>query len=74
MSTKKNFAAAAFLSTAGQKEASAKKSAEPSAETKTRRLQLLLKPSDYEKLRRMADQQQCSINRMIELLIAGREE
>lgn len=74
MSTKKNFAAAAFLSTATRKEAPAKSSAESGTETKTRRLQLLLKPSDYEKLRRMADQQQCSVNRMIELLIAGREE
>lgn len=68
MSTKKNFAAAAFLSTAQPAAAPA-----PAAENKTRRLQLLLKPSDYEKLRRMAEQQQCSVNHVIELLIENAE-
>ena len=79
MSVKKqNFAAAAFLSTAekpAKQEATPKSTAQKqTTETKSRRLQLLLKPSDYEKLRRMADRQQCSVNRAIELLIADAEE
>ena len=71
MSSKKDFAAAAFLSAAnpaGRQEPQKAKE-RPAAETRSRRLQLLLKPSDYEKLRRMADEQQCSVNHMIEILI-----
>ena len=74
MSSKKDFAAAAFLSAAnpaGKQPAQRAQRAQmhPAAETRSRRLQLLLKPSDYEKLRRMADEQQCSVNHMIEILI-----
>lgn len=71
MSSKKDFAAAAFLSAANPagKQPAQRAQMHPSAETRSRRLQLLLKPSDYEKLRRMADEQQCSVNHMIEILI-----
>ena len=71
MSSKKDFAAAAFLSAAnpaGRQEPQKAKE-RPAAETRSRRLQLLLKPSDYEKLRRLADAHQCSVNHMIEILI-----
>jgi hypothetical protein len=78
MSAKKqNFAAAAFLSSAEKPESPVKPAEKPevsNAETKTRRVQLLLKPSDYEKLRRIADKQQSSVNRVIEALIADAEE
>lgn len=41
-----------------------------SAETKTRRVQLLLKPSDYDKLQRTAIESGVSVNRVIEEMIA----
>ena len=78
MSAKKqNFAAAAFLSSTEKPEKPVNPPEKPevsNAETKTRRVQLLLKPSDYEKLRRIADKQQSSVNRVIEALIAAAEE
>lgn len=40
------------------------------AETKSRRVQLLLKPSDYEKLAAAAKESGVSVNRVIEELIA----
>jgi hypothetical protein len=77
MSTKKsNFAAAAFLSSAEKQPETfpAQVAAAPNAETKTRRVQLLMKPSSYEKLKRMANRQQCSVNSVIEALIAAANE
>lgn len=74
MSTKKQNFAAAFISAAEKTEESPKKAALPALETKTRRVQLLLKPSAYEKVRRMAEKQQCSVNHVIETLIASAEE
>ena len=39
-------------------------------ETKSRRVQILLKPTDYEKLKATAEKGNCSINAVIESLIA----
>lgn len=40
-------------------------------ETKTRRVQLLLKPSDYDKLKEVAERNNCSVNRVIENLVSS---
>ena len=76
MSTKKqNFAAAAFISAAAKQQTPPETNdAAPAAEIKSRRVQLLLKPSDYEKLRRIADRRQCSVNSVIESMITDAEE
>ena len=74
MSTKKQNFAAAFISAAEKIEEPPKTMALPALETKTRRVQLLLKPSEYEKVRRMAEKQRCSVNHVIETLIVSAEE
>ena len=75
MSSKKDFAAAAFLSAANPagKQPAQRAQTHPAAETRSRRLQLLLTPSDYETLCRLADAHQCSVNHMIEILIENAE-
>ncbi len=75
MSSKKDFAAAAFLSAAkpAGKQPAQRAQMHPASETRSRRLQLLLKPSDYETLCRLADAHQCSVNHMIEILIENAE-
>ena len=71
--TKPNFAAA-FISSAGKNDDPPQAIAVPAIETKTRRVQLLLKPSQYQKLRRIADKQHISVNQVVENLIASVEE
>ena len=75
MSSKKDFAAAVVLSAANPagKQPAQRAQTHPAAETRSRRLQLLLKPSDYETLCRLADAHQCSVNHMIEILIENAE-
>ena len=74
MSTKTQNFAAAFISSAEKAEESPQNPTAPALETKTRRVQLLLKPSEYEKVRRMAEKQRCSVNHVIETLITSASE
>ena len=74
MSNKKPNFAAAFISSAEKNDDAPQAIAVPAIETKTRRVQLLLKPTQYQKLRRIADKQHISVNQVVENLIASVEE